>query len=196
MATRKFYIWHEQNRNPEAEDGFGWLVGERPPQEMAYTGVVIYDLANREWGLLEDMETTPTVTHWDGNNMQYHPLPDWWEEEIIEVEEQAICIDRWDGNNICTGGSFDHAHVYRSIDNRYVLVLSSQWAGSRDKAAILEQDEFLSYMEYINRAEEAKEIVERFSGISGDTTVPEKIADAQSRVKSSRTEIKCLEVER
>lgn len=219
MATRKFYIWHEQNRNPEAEDGFGWLVGENPPTEMAYTfgclevdidpadmerhanaqkgqdiydylvehgithknmddyskiytGTVVYDLENQEWGLLEDMETTPTVTHWDGNNMQYYALhEDRWQEEIIEVEEQATCLDRWDGNNMSTGGRFEHAHVYKSIDDRYVLVLSSQWEGSRDQAAALGQEEFISYMENINRAEEAKEIVERFSGNSGETSL-------------------------
>lgn len=208
MSTRKLYIWHEQGRNPEAEDGFGWLVGETPPTEMAYTfdclevdidpadldrhanaqkgqdiydyliehrithknmddyskiytGTVVYDLENQEWRLLEDMETTPTVTHWDGNNMQYYALhEDRWQEEVIEVEEQATCLDRWDGNNMSTGGRFEHAHVYKSIDDRYVLVLSSQWEGSRDRAAALRQEEFLSYMENINRAEEAKEIVE------------------------------------
>lgn len=107
MSARKFYIWHDQ----EAEDEFGWLVGEFPPTEMAYTydvleididptdmdrhakaqkgqdifdylseqgitykhmecyskiytGTVVYDLVNQEWGLLEDMETTPVATHW------------------------------------------------------------------------------------------------------------------------------------
>lgn len=237
MSTRKLYIWHEQGRNPEAEDGFGWLVGETPPTEMAYTfdclevdinpadldrhanaqkgqdiydyliehginhknmddyskiytGTVVYDLENQEWGLLEDMEITPIVTHWDGNNMQYYALhEDRWQEEVIEVEEQATCLDRWDGNNMSTGGRFEHAHVYKSIDDRYVLVLSSQWEGSRDRAAALGQEEFLSYMENINRAEEANEIVERFSGDSGEPSLKKDVETLSDFSKMTSQEI-------
>lgn len=229
MSARKFYIWHDQ----EAEDEFGWLVGEFPPTEMAYTydvleididptdmdrhakaqkgqdifdylseqgitykhmecyskiytGTVVYDLVNQEWGLLEDMETTPVATHWDGHNMQFYPFNEgYWSQEIIEVENGATCIDRWDGRNLTTGGSFNHAHVYKSTDGRYVVVLSSQWQGSRTHAAVFNQKEFLEYMKSIDRLEEASMIIDR-PLVPEDATGPDKsllkkIADAQQK---------------
>ncbi|MTI95225.1 MAG: ribbon-helix-helix protein, CopG family [Firmicutes bacterium] len=146
-----------------------------PMHSNVYTGTVIYDMETQEWGLLEDLDTAPTVTHWDGSNTRYHNLvEDRW-QEVVEVETDAVCIDRWDGSNMTTGGTGNHAHVYKTTDGRYVLVLSSQWEGSKDTAAIMTATELRGYLVSIDRADEADEILSKEKVVGVQVRLPESL---------------------
>jgi hypothetical protein len=108
-----------------------------------------YDIYNREFFNLNDVETCQVYTWWDGHN---------WKNEFgddesvtvtkITVEDESVSLDEWDGNNFTCGGTGLHQRYFKIIElddepveNMYLLEYWSQWQGSHDTAEVLTKDE-------------------------------------------------------
>lgn len=122
--------------------------------------VVVFDLNCDTFGLLEDIEERDVVIpYWNGHNYVNEYLGE--NENQIEVETigDSICLDKWDGNNMTTGGNFEHAYVYHTTnENLFLVVETSQWVGSKDKACIMTKSELLNYLKLIDREDFIKEL--------------------------------------
>lgn len=52
-------------------------------------------------------------------------------------------LDRWDGRNWTNGGVGMHKGITVLRDGRFVIIIGSQWQGSRDYGYIVDADEAL-----------------------------------------------------
>jgi|SRR5690554_2134137 len=120
---------------------------------------VVFDFETLSFGVLDDFETYPAINYWDGNNMVWATLGENEWQEIIEVEDQGFNCDRWDGNNLTTGGTGLSLIVYRTKDDRYLVIHGTSWQGEDDQATVFDKQDFLEYMTKINREKEARNII-------------------------------------
>lgn len=52
-------------------------------------------------------------------------------------------LDYWDGHNYVNGGTGMHKGITKLKDGRYVIIIGSQWQGSRDYGYIVSPEEAL-----------------------------------------------------
>ena len=52
-------------------------------------------------------------------------------------------LDYWDGSNHVNGGTGMHKGITKLKDGRYVIIIGSQWQGSKDYAYIVSAEEAL-----------------------------------------------------
>lgn len=121
--------------------------------------LITYDATNKAFGNLNDCETLMSYQYWDGSNHKRI----WAEtysisEDITIVPDSRICLDEWDGRNMVTGGVGEHQYIYKiatidseEVNDKYLLVFSSQWQGVQDTAKIVDKDDIEAHLKEIDR---------------------------------------------
>lgn len=64
-------------------------------------------------------------------------------EQIIARVRYNTDLDYWDGNNMGNGGTGMHKGITKLKDGRYVIIIGSQWQGSKDYAYVVSPEEAL-----------------------------------------------------
>ena len=64
-------------------------------------------------------------------------------EDIVARVQYNDCLDYWDGNNFVNGGVGMHKGLTKLRDGRYVIIIGSQWQGSKDYAYVVSAKEAL-----------------------------------------------------
>ena len=64
-------------------------------------------------------------------------------EKILARVRYNSLLDYWDGGSFTNGGVGMHKGITRLKDGRYVIIISSQWQGSRDYGYIVPAEEAL-----------------------------------------------------
>ena len=68
---------------------------------------------------------------------------DEFREQVIARVRYNTDLDYWDGNNMGNGGTGMHKGITKLKDGRYVIIIGSQWQGSKDYAYIVSAEEAL-----------------------------------------------------
>lgn len=63
--------------------------------------------------------------------------------EVISRVRYNSDLDYWDGHNHVNGGRGMHKGITKLRDGRYVIIIGSQWEGSRDYAYVVSPEEAL-----------------------------------------------------
>lgn len=94
-----------------------------------------------------------------------------------ELRQQVVArvtynenLDYWDGQNWSNGGQGKHKGITRLRDGRYVIIIGTQWQGSKDYAYIASEEEALQEILDSNNVEllekknfkRLKEMAEKF----------------------------------
>ena len=64
-------------------------------------------------------------------------------EQVIARVRYNQDLDYWDGNNMTNGGTGMHKGITKLKDGRYVIIIGSQWQGSKDYAYVVSPEEAL-----------------------------------------------------
>lgn len=102
-------------------------------------------------------EEETVYQYWDGHNWK-----EIWGSECsiteLEISENKVILDEWDGRNMVTGGPGEHQYVYKvykedgeDIEDSYLVVYSSQWQGVLDTAKVMTEDGLRRHLEEIDR---------------------------------------------
>jgi len=65
------------------------------------------------------------------------------EGEIVSRVRYNADLDYWDGRNYTNGGTGMHKGITKLRDGRYVIIIGSQWQGSRDYGYVVSPQEAL-----------------------------------------------------
>lgn len=119
---------------------------------------------------LEDYETVLVYDWFDGSNRRYEVNDEnYASETILEVFEESINLDEWDGRNHVTGGTGHHQLVYRvytvdgeEVTDTYLVEYWSQWQGDHATGELMNSRELEQHLEEIGRdvEEYMKEVAE------------------------------------
>ena len=121
--------------------------------------LIVFDETNQTFSNLADFNTVESYQYWDGSNWKR----EWVEtysisEDITIVPDSKICLDEWDGRNMVTGGIGQHEYIYKiatldneEVNDKYLLVFSSQWQGVQDTAKIVDKDDIEAHLKEIDR---------------------------------------------
>lgn len=121
--------------------------------------VILFDPQNETLIKTNELEVTRIHEYWDGSNWRKIVLEPYMLETVVEITEDSVCLDEWDGQNWQTGGRGLHQYIHRivTIDGEeadkdlFLLVYSSQWQGSRPTSEILTLDEIKNHLEKLGR---------------------------------------------
>ncbi len=64
-------------------------------------------------------------------------------ERVVARVRYNNALDYWDGNNFVNGGTGMHKGITKLRDGRYVIIIGSQWQGSKDYGYIVTPEEAL-----------------------------------------------------
>lgn len=64
-------------------------------------------------------------------------------ETVVSRVNYNNILDYWDGNNWTNGGVGMHKGITKLRDNRYVIIIGTQWQDCRDYAYIVSHEEAL-----------------------------------------------------
>ena len=115
---------------------------------------LIYDVTNQVFANLMDFEDLKIYRYHDGSNWQTIEFLDHMSETKIEVTEDYVDLDEWDGRNHVTGGIGNHERIHKVITldgkpslNTFLVHCWSQWQGSHVTGELLSSPEAVE--EYI-----------------------------------------------
>ena len=66
-----------------------------------------------------------------------------YREKVIARVRYTDNLDYWDGNNFTNGGTGMHKGLTKLRDGSYVIIIGTQWQGSRDYAYVVTPEEAL-----------------------------------------------------
>jgi hypothetical protein len=122
-----------------------------------YEDKIIYDPNTNKFAFGSYWETVMVYSYWDGHNFKDITNDEMVEYEL-EVEEDEVNLDEWDGRNMVTGGTGLHQYIQKIIEldgekvnDKYLLVRWSQWQGSLPSGEIMDLDDVKNHLESIGR---------------------------------------------
>lgn len=125
------------------------------PDEYKFS--IIYDPNNGEFHLGSEWDTIKVFEYWDGHNF-VTKTDEETIEYVVEVSEEKIDLDEWNGRNFETGGLGLHQYIQKVIEvdgkkeeDKYLLVKWSQWQGSLPSAEIMSIKEVKEHLETLGR---------------------------------------------
>ncbi|WP_374723677.1 hypothetical protein [Calidifontibacillus erzurumensis] len=118
-----------------------------------------FDYKRQRFIDISDYETVKVYEWWEGTNLKTEVLEGETTETIVEITDNYVSLDEWDGRNWTTGGMGHHQYLYKiiAIDDepvetpQFLLEYSSQWQGSHPYAEILTLDEVKDHLEALGR---------------------------------------------
>lgn len=122
-----------------------------------YKDAIIYDGNSEEFSLGSDWPFIKVYEYFDGSNLVVKTDEEAI-ETVVEVQEEEVNLDEWDGHNMVTGSTGHHQYIQKvvgidgeKVDDTYLLVKWSQWQGSLPSGTIMSIDEVKSHLESIGR---------------------------------------------
>lgn len=118
--------------------------------------VIVWD---GEFTKLMDWERDQTYEWFDGKNWVVTSLdPSHEVETVIEIFDEYVNLDEWNGSSQSTGGNGLHQRVYRvytvdgeEVSDTYLIEYWSQWQGSHATAELMDSRELEAHLEEIGR---------------------------------------------
>ena len=105
---------------------------------------LVYDLYNNVFTNLSYCDELKIYRYHDGSNWQTIELLDHMTETVLEVTDDYVNLDEWDGRNHTTGGIGEHQYIYKvitvdekEVEDTYLLNSWSQWQGSHETGQLL-----------------------------------------------------------
>jgi len=74
-------------------------------------------------------------------------------DKIIAIVEYNDILDYWDGCNMTNGGVGKHKGITKLKNGPYVIIYGSQWAGSKDYAVVMNNEDALQQILRAGRAD-------------------------------------------
>jgi hypothetical protein len=118
---------------------------------------IIYDPNVGEFHLGKDWDVIKVYEYWDGHNW----ITKSGEEAIeyvVEVEEEQVNLDEWNGSNFQTSGTGLHQYIQKivevddeKVEDKYLLVRWSQWQGSLPSGELMSIEEIKEHLELLGR---------------------------------------------
>ena len=170
--TRNSWEKHlQESASPEKEDIRRWFskkkiawwplwISQDQSNFCRPVHVVVFDFATNSWGYLDELDRVPVVS-WNGKEYCQ------WEKDrdiTVELDGEPLCLAYYNivDREESTGRHQGHWHVYHTADGNYMVAKVSQWVNVKDKAAIMNREELMSYFTKTYQGEAAKNILEEW----------------------------------
>ncbi|WP_332237980.1 hypothetical protein [Sporolactobacillus sp. KGMB 08714] len=127
---------------------------------------LVFDAANDTFFALSDAEIVETYRQFDsGRNEEIIERPPDFAEEIVEVSDDFVNLDEWNGSDWQTGGVGEHERAYKVLtrngqlaeDEDYLLEKWSQWQGEDTRGKVLSLNELKVHLLELDRDVDANE---------------------------------------
>ncbi|PEK34098.1 hypothetical protein [Bacillus pseudomycoides] len=109
---------------------------------------LVYDSYNRMFSNLTYCDELKIYRYHDGSNWQVVELREDMSETVLEVTEDYVNLDEWDGRNHTTGGIGEHQYIFKVIiedgeeaEDTFLLKSWSQWQGSHPTGQLFDSIE-------------------------------------------------------
>jgi len=117
-----------------------------------------FDMQDGKFCNLLDFDTVKVYPYWDGSNHKFLALNDMITETEVEIIDDEVSLDEWDGRNLVTGGVGRHQYATRIVsvdgldeDDAYLIKFTSQWQGEIDEAKIMNRQELMAHLVELER---------------------------------------------